>query len=89
MELAKVILEMPPVLEERKERDETIEEDPKLSDYDSHPHVFVDISMSVSNRVRLGTLGNSLDYCIILCVLLLATGLLDVWLCKNQCGIIY
>ena len=54
MELAKVILEMPPVLEERKEREETIEEDPKLSDYDSHPHVFVDISMSVSNRVRLG-----------------------------------
>lgn len=59
MQLAKVILEMPPVLEKRQERGETVEEDPKLKDYDSHRHVFVDISMSVSNRVRLlGVLGN-------------------------------
>ena len=53
MQLAEVVLEMPPVLEERQEREETIEEDPKLKDYDSHPHVFVDISMSVSNRVSV------------------------------------
>ena len=42
---------MPAVEDCRKEIDSIIEEDAKLENYDDSPHVFVDISMSATDRV--------------------------------------
>ena len=48
---ANEVLEVPPVLEAREPIDKVIAVDNKLKDYDSHRHVFVDISLSATDKV--------------------------------------
>ena len=44
---------MPPVLEERQEIDEVLEENKDIAHFSESSYVFTDISTSVCNRVRL------------------------------------
>ena len=44
---------MPPVMEERQEIDEVLEENKDIAHFSDSSYVFTDISSSVCNRVRL------------------------------------
>lgn len=44
---------MPPVMEERQEIDEVLEENKDIAHFSESSYVFTDISSSVCNRVRL------------------------------------
>ena len=46
------MLEMPPVMEERQEINEIIEENEELAHFSDSSYVFTDISTSESDRVR-------------------------------------
>ena len=46
------MLEMPPVMEERQEINEIIEENEELAHFSDSNYVFTDISTSESDRVR-------------------------------------
>lgn len=48
---AESLLEMPPVMEERGEIDEELEQNDDLAHYSESSYVFTDISISVSDRV--------------------------------------
>ena len=43
---------MPPVMDERQEINETVEENDELAHFSEQNYVFTDISTSVSDRVR-------------------------------------
>jgi len=49
---AEDLLEMPPVMEERQEINEVIEQNDDLAHFSESSYVFTDISTSVSDRVR-------------------------------------
>ncbi|CAH3038876.1 unnamed protein product [Porites lobata] len=53
---AEKLLQMPPVMEERREIDEVLEENKDIAHFSESSYVFTDISTSVCNRTRLITI---------------------------------
>ncbi|KAJ7393225.1 28S ribosomal protein S22, mitochondrial [Desmophyllum pertusum] len=51
-EKAERVLEMPPVMDERQEINETVEENDELAHFSEQNYVFTDISTNVSDRTR-------------------------------------
>ena len=51
LEKAKKLVKMTPVFPEREEKNEILEEDSRLNDFDDSKWVFIDITMRVPNKV--------------------------------------
>ena len=56
------MLEMPPVMEERQEIDEIIEEKEELAQFSESNYVFTDISTSESDRVVQSLLSRKISF---------------------------
>ena len=54
---AEKLLQMPPVMEERQEINEVLEENKDIGHFSESSYVFTDISTSVCNRVRSALCG--------------------------------